>query len=55
MTDDNHHQKPSFFKSIFTRKSCETVRETIEDLIEEANVNGEEQFSKHEQLSLIHI
>lgn len=55
MTDDNHHSKPSFFKSIFMRKSCETVRETIEDLIEEANTNGEEQFSKHEQLLLNNI
>lgn len=55
MTDDTHHQKTGFFKSIFTRKSCETVRETIEDLIEEANTNGEEQFSEHEQLLLNNI
>lgn len=55
MTEENHHPKNNFFKSIFTRKSCETVRETIEDLIEEANINGEEQFSEHEQLLLNNI
>lgn len=55
MTDENSHPKNNFFKNIFGRKQCETVRETIEDLIEEANINGEEQFSKHEQLLLNNI
>lgn len=55
MSDENHHSKNHFFKNIFARKSCETVRETIEDLIEEANINGEEQFSEHEQLLLSNI
>ena len=45
----------SFVKNIFTRRQTETVRETIEDLIEEANTNGEEQFSEHEQLLLNNI
>lgn len=55
MTEETHHPRSNFFKNIFTRKSCETVRETIEDLIEEANTNGEEQFSEHEQLLLNNI
>lgn len=55
MTDDSHHSKSSFFKNIFARRPCETVRETIEDLIEEANTNGQEQFSEHEQLLLNNI
>ena len=44
MTDETRHSNPLLqsLKSLFGRKSCETVRETIEDLIEEA-------------LSLIHI
>ncbi len=45
----------SFVKNIFNRRQVETVRETIEDLIEEANTNGEEQFSEHEQLLLNNI
>lgn len=55
MSEENNHPKTNFFKNIFGRKSCETVRETIEDLIEEANINGEEQFSEHEQLLLNNI
>ena len=55
MTEDNHQQKNKFFKNIFSKKSCETVRETIEDLIEEANTNGDEQFSEHEQLLLTRL
>jgi len=45
----------SFVKNFFNRRQNETVRETIEDLIEEANTNGEEQFSEHEQLLLNNI
>ena len=45
----------SFVKNFFKRNKPETVRETIEDLIEEANTNGEDQFSEHEQLLLNNI
>ena len=45
----------SFVKNFFNRNKPETVRETIEDLIEEANTNGEDQFSEHEQLLLNNI
>lgn len=55
MTEDNHHHNSiiSYFKNIFSPKQVETVRETIEDLIEEAN--GNDQFSEHEQLLLNNI
>lgn len=49
------HNLYGFVKNLFSRKQPETVRETIEDLIEEATVNGEEQFSQHEQLLLNNI
>lgn len=52
---NSHNNLCDFVKSFFNRRSPETVRETIEDLIEEANVNGEEQFSEHEQLLLNNI
>lgn len=57
MTEENHHQNNFIcgLKSIFIRRQNETVRETIEDLIEEANSNGETQFSEHEQLLLNNI
>lgn len=57
MTEENHHQNNFIcgLKNIFIRKQNETVRETIEDLIEEANSNGETQFSEHEQLLLNNI
>ncbi len=45
----------SFVTGFFHRRQPETVRETIEDLIEEATSNGEEQFSEHEQLLLNNI
>lgn len=45
--------------NIFTRwfkpKQTENVRETIEDLIEEAAENGDEDFSEHEQLLLNNV
>lgn len=57
MSDDtpNSSNFCSFVKNFFNKKSPETVRETIEDLIEEANTNGEDQFSEHEQLLLNNI
>ncbi|MGN0914076.1 MAG: hemolysin family protein, partial [Alphaproteobacteria bacterium] len=57
MTEENHHPHSltCYIKNIFSRKQNETVRETIEDLIEEANSNGEDQFSEHEQLLLNNI
>lgn len=57
MTEENHHPGTfkSIFKNMFGAKPDENVRETIEDLIEEANSNGEDQFSEHEQLLLNNI
>jgi len=43
------------FKNMFHRKSQENVRETIEDLMEEAAENGENDFSEHEQLLLNNV
>lgn len=55
MTEENRHSNPFFqsLKNMFGCKPCETVRETIEDLIEESN--GADQFSEHEQLLLNNI
>ncbi len=53
--DNSRHGFCSFVKSFFSHRQPETVRETIEDLLEEANINGEEQFSAHEQLLLNNI
>ena len=55
MTDETRHSNPLLqsLKSLFGRKSCETVRETIEDLIEESD--GNDNFSEHEQLLLSNI
>lgn len=56
MTDDTHQENIWHqFKNMFGHKPQETVRETIEDLIEEANSNGKDQFSEHEQLLLNNI
>lgn len=57
MTEENHEHKnfKSLIKNMFAPKQTETVRETIEDLIEEASSNGEDQFSEHEQLLLNNI
>lgn len=58
MTDDANQPHKSisrYLKNIFIRKPEENVRETIEDLIEEASAEGEEQFSEHEQLLLNNI
>lgn len=43
------------FKNMFHHKSQENVRETIEDLMEEAAENGENDFSEHEQLLLNNV
>ena len=54
MTDDKHiNPLMQSLKNLFRRRSCETVRETIEDLIEESE--GEDNFSEHEQLLLTNI
>ena len=55
MADENQHSNPLMqsLKNLFRRKSCETVRETIEDLIEESE--GSDNFSEHEQLLLGNI
>lgn len=42
-------------KNIFTHKEKEDVRETIEDLIEEAGTQGDEAISEHEQLILNNV
>ena len=56
MSDDAHQRNLwQCCKSFFSAKPAETVRETIEDLIEEANQSGEDQFSEHEQLLLNNI
>lgn len=45
----------SLVKNLFSRKQSETMRETIEDLIEEATSNGQDQISEHERLLLSNI
>lgn len=57
MSEENHNTNKigCFIKNIFNHKPAEDVRETIEDLIEEAGTNGEEPFSEHEQLLLNNI
>lgn len=50
MSDDqSSHKITNYFNKIFKQKNNEDVRETIEDLIEEASCNGEDEFSEHEQ------
>lgn len=56
MPDDIHPHK--FFcslKNIFKHRDKEDVRETLEDLIEEAGTQGEEAISEHEQLLLNNV
>ena len=46
MSEEQHsHSFCSYVKNFFNHKQPETVRETIEDLIEEANENGDDQFT----------
>lgn len=54
MSEDDGQQL-NIFKKLFRRKQQENVRETIEDLMEEAAENGENDFSKHEQLLLNNV
>ncbi|MBR1605018.1 MAG: HlyC/CorC family transporter [Alphaproteobacteria bacterium] len=56
MSDENH--SPKLFcrlRNIFHRHDKEDVRETLEDLIEEAGTQGEEVISEHEQLLLNNV
>lgn len=56
MPDDIHPQKLFCrLKTIFKHKEKEDVRETIEDLIEEAGTQGDEAISEHEQLILNNV
>ncbi|MBQ9235909.1 MAG: HlyC/CorC family transporter [Alphaproteobacteria bacterium] len=52
---DEDSQQGGFLRKLFHRKNNETVRETIEDLMEEAAENGESDFSQHEQLLLNNV
>lgn len=57
MPDDNNTTSHNFFcnlKNIFRHREKEDVRETIEDLIEEAGTDGET-ISEHEQLILNNV
>ncbi len=45
----------SFLAPLFRHKHNETVRETIEDLLEEAGIDGDDPFSEHEQQLLNNI
>ena len=56
MSDDIHqHNLFCNIKNIFRHKDKEDVRETIEDLIEEAGTQGDEAISEHEQLILNNV
>lgn len=52
---EEDNQQPNLFKRLFHRKQTENVRETIEDLMEEAAENGDAGFSEHEQLLLNNV
>ena len=56
MSDEN--PSPKLFcrlKNIFHHRDKDDVRETLEDLIEEASTQGEEAISEHEQLLLNNV
>ena len=57
MSDEEQPQNmiKKCFNSLFKNKQTETVRETIEDLLEEASSNGEKAFSEREQLLLNNV
>ena len=55
MPDDIHPKLFCHLKNIFRHKDKEDVRETIEDLIEEAGPEGDEAISEHEQLILNNV
>jgi len=52
---EDESQQSNLFKRLFHRKPTENVRETIEDLMEEAAESGESEFSPHEQLLLNNV
>ncbi len=53
--EENREEKVNIFAKWFKPKPQENVRETIEDLIEEAAFNGDEDLSEHEQLILNNV
>lgn len=53
--ETNTEEQSGLFSRWFKSKPTETVRETIEDLIEEAVENGDNDFSEHEQLLLNNV
>ncbi len=53
--EENREEKVNIFAKWFKPKQQENVRETIEDLIEEAAFNGDEDLSEHEQLILNNV
>ncbi len=57
MSEEAKHETSfcNFVTTFFRHKQPETVRETIEDLLEEAGIDGNEPFSEHEQLLLNNI
>ncbi len=50
--EDSSVDSGNIFTRWFKPKPVETVRETIEDLIEEAVENGDDDFNEHEQMML---
>ena len=55
MSEEANNEETGLFSRWFKPKQQETVRETIEDLIEEAAENGDNDFSEHEQLLLNNV
>lgn len=55
MTENEDLEKENIFVRWFKRRQQENVRETIEDLIEEAAENGDDEFNEHEQLLLNNV
>ena len=55
MSEESNNEETGLFSRWFKPRQTETVRETIEDLIEEAAENGDEDFSEHEQLLLNNV
>lgn len=53
--ETNTQETGNIFSRWFKPRQTETVRETIEDLIEEAAENGDNDFSEHEQLLLNNV
>lgn len=53
--EENSQETGNFLTRWFRPRQSETVRETIEDLIEEAAENGDQDFNEHEQLLLNNV